>query len=562
VPLHQSHEPMKILLIQPPVRDFYQTSIRTQPIGLAYLAASLVSHGHAVEILDCQTRKKKAVPIPSELSYLKDLYPFEDRSPFKLYSGFYHFGMDRGEIKQRIEGSGADVFGISSHFTPYHQEALEIARIIKMWDRRKVVAMGGAHVSCDPQGVLESPFVDCVILGEGEIRLPLLLDAIERGKKGLLREIDGIGYRIDGEKHIQPLRRFIENLDGLPFPARELLPLDHYRMRQGRSTMIVTSRGCPHACTYCSTRVHMGAMFRTRSVENILEEMKVCWDRHGIRMYDFEDDNFTFDQVRAKSLMRLLIETFGKGRLELTAMNGVSLASLDRELLELMKQAGFHTINLSFVSLAPSVRERLGRPGLDLSFDEVLEALERVGLHAVVYAILGIPGQTIGEMVETLVYLAGKRILIGPSIYYPVPRTSLFQRCQEEGLLPFHPIQWRSTALPIVTSDFNRLDLVTLFRLARLINFIKRKMDEGVLEEGVTLKGLRSLLKGRHRSSEINEVNWVSLLVSLSEERSLFGLRKGSKGTLSVMRIETSKKVLESFFEKGWERPILGSRLE
>ena len=89
---------MKILLIQPPVRDFYRTSIRTQPIGLAYLAASLQSDGHEVEILDCQTEKKRSIPTPSELSYLQDLYPFNDRSPFRLYTGYYHFGMSLSRL--------------------------------------------------------------------------------------------------------------------------------------------------------------------------------------------------------------------------------------------------------------------------------------------------------------------------------------------------------------------------------------------------------------------------------------------------------------------------------
>ncbi|MCJ7664999.1 MAG: cobalamin B12-binding domain-containing protein, partial [Desulfobacterales bacterium] len=122
---------MKILLIQPPVRDFYKTSMRTQPIGLAYLAASLRAHGHSVEILDCRTARKRPIPLPAELAYLQAYYPFDDRSPFKLYSGYYHFGMGWDEIGKRVEASQADVFGISSSFTPYHGEALEIAGIIK-----------------------------------------------------------------------------------------------------------------------------------------------------------------------------------------------------------------------------------------------------------------------------------------------------------------------------------------------------------------------------------------------------------------------------------------------
>ena len=85
-----------------------------------------------------------------------------------------------------------------------------------------------------------------------------------------------------------------------------------------------------------------------------------CHERHGIRLFDLEDDNFTFDQERAKELMRRIISTFGERRLELTAMNGVSFASLDGELLKLMRRAGFHTVNLSFVSTAPIPEETDG----------------------------------------------------------------------------------------------------------------------------------------------------------------------------------------------------------
>ena len=172
---------MKIALIQPPIRDFYETSIRTQPIGLAYLAASLKSAGFDVDLLDCRQKKKTSIPLSPELSYLRDFYPFDDRSPFKLYSGYYHFGMGWREIRQKVEELNADVYGISSSFTPYHQEALEVARIIKAWDKRKIVVMGGAHVSCAPESVLESPWVDYVVLGEGEIRFPLLLRQIDNG---------------------------------------------------------------------------------------------------------------------------------------------------------------------------------------------------------------------------------------------------------------------------------------------------------------------------------------------------------------------------------------------
>jgi anaerobic magnesium-protoporphyrin IX monomethyl ester cyclase len=573
---------MKILLIQPPIDDFYRTSIRTQPIGLAYLAASLKRHRHEVEILDCQTEKKKSIPIPSELSYLKDFYPFHDRSPFKLYSGYYHFGMGWEEIGQKIRDSKADVFGVSSSFTPYHGEALKVARIIKQWDRRKIVVMGGAHVSCDPRGVLQSPFVDYAILGEGEVRFPFVLEEIGRGKARNIERIDGIGYRKNGEIRIHPPQAFIEDLDSLPQPARELLDLDRYRMRRKRSTMIITSRGCPHGCAYCSAQLVMGTSFRTRTPETIVQEMMECQRQYNIQIFDIEDDNFTFDQERAKRLMDLIIESFGEEKIELSAMNGVSYASLDKELLKLMKRAGFKTINLSYVSTDLSTKERMGRPKSTTEFNKILEEAERVGLHAIAYAILGMPGQTVEEMVDTLIYLMGNRVLLGPSMYYPTPGTPLFERCNKEGILPPHPIQWRSSAFPIETREFSSIDLITLFRLARVINFIKGKMDEKELEEGMTWRELFQVLKEKGKSGskvEMKDGNgpsryapsptrngssnrvmtWADLLLLLESERSFFSLRRGPEGGASLSRVESSKNVLDSFFERAWQRPILKS---
>ncbi len=546
---------MKILLIQPPVRDFYHTSIRTQPMGLAYLAASLKMKGYEVEILDCQTGKKKSIPVPSELSYLKDIYPFDDRSPFKLYTGYYHVGMEWEEIGQRIRNSKADAFGISSSFTPYHGEALKIAQIIKSWDGRKIVVMGGAHVSCDPEGVLRSPLVDFVILGEGEVRFPLLLECLGRGHLKSIEQMDGIGYRRDGEIRINPIQDFIHDLDSLPHPARELLDPDRYRIGKKRSTMMITSRGCPHGCAYCSVRLLMGSFFRPRTPEAVLKEMKECQKEYDVEIFDIEDDNFTFDQERAKKLMSLVIENFKKG-IKLSAMNGVSFASLDEELLGLMKRAGFDTINLSFVSIDSSMKQKLRRPKPAVEFDKILEKAEQTGLNVIGYAIMGMPGQTIEEMANTLIDLMGRRVLIGPSVYYPTPGTPLFEECEKKGILPPGLSQWRSSAFPIETKEFGRQDLVTLFRLARCINFIKGKIDRRELDEGIQWGELPVTLreKGKAKGG-----SWIDLLLLLFNERSFFGLKKDSGG-VSFVKEGSSKKVLDYFFEKAWRSPALKSR--
>lgn len=566
---------MKVLLIQPPIRDFYNTPVRTQPIGLAYIAASLREHGHEVDILDCRSDKKHEAPIPSELAYLKAWYPFHDHSPYALYRGYYHCGMSWDDIRRAVEDADADVWGISSGFTPYHGEALEVAGIIKRWNPGTIVVMGGAHVSADPEGVLQNPLVDYAVMGEGERSLPLLLRELEKKGRAPV-EINGVGYRTDGAITVRTPHQFIENLDTLPYPARDLLNPESYRIGRKRLTMLITSRGCPHRCAYCSAHHTMGSGFRMRSIAPIIDEMKECHELHDIQIFDIEDDNFTYDQRRAKDLLRQIAETFGEQKIEMAAMNGVSFASLDAELLMLMKCAGFKTINLSLVSTDDCLKSTMGRPQGVSDFSALLNQAERAGLNVVAYAILGMPGQNLAEMVETIGYLMGKRVLMGPSIYYPSPGTALFETCRREGILPPCASQWRSSAFPIETANFTRLDLLTLFRLVRAVNFIKAKMDEKTIPEGISIKDLCRLLREKmigddpgsfppgsrgHRSEDTrHDMSWQGLIVRLLTERAFFCLQKASDGGIIATRVAQSQKVIDYFLEKLWFKPIAGSR--
>ncbi len=544
---------MKVLLIQPPVRDFYQTRIRTQPIGLAYLAASLRLQGLEASILDCQTGRQCSIPLPPQFSHLHEIYPSDDRSPFRLYSGFYQFGMGWEEIRRKIDAFEPDAVGISSLFTPYHGEALEVARIVKEGDPSRMVIMGGPHVCGDPEGVLNSGRVDYVVLGEGEVRLPRLLKAIREKRR--ISDMEGIGYRNGGKIQINPVEEFIDRIDSIPWPARDLLDLDRYRIGKRRSTMLITSRGCPHHCAYCSAHLVMGNRFRPRSPERVLAEMTDCQRRYNITSFDIEDDNFTFDLDRAKRLMQSIIESFGEEDLYLSAMNGVSFASLDSELLGLMKRAGFGAVNLSFVSTDAQTRKSMKRPSADAAcFDHIVETAVKTGLTATAYAIFGMPGQKLYEMVDTLIYLMARQVLIGPSIYYPSPGTALMKRCEEEGVLPADMSQWRSSAFPVETRDFDRLDLVTLFRLTRLINFLKGTMVHGEMPEGVSWKDLSVQSKDRAQEGPLS---WPRLLQLFFEEHSFFGLVKRPGGVLSVKRIPSSQRVIDLFLDKAFDQVIL-----
>ena len=191
--------------------------------------------------------------------------------------------------------------------------------------------------------------------------------------------------------------------------------------------MLITSRGCPQKCTYCSVSRVMGEKFRVRSPEKVLQEVKHCKEKYGISLFDIEDDNFTLDQKRALQILNLLIEEFGEDELQLFAMNGLSIFSLNKELIENMKRAGFHHLDLSLGSISHRASIQMNRPYDPEKATTVLKQAAEYKLPTTTYIIFGIPGHTLDEMVQSLIYLMGQETLIGPSIFYPTPGTNVYE---------------------------------------------------------------------------------------------------------------------------------------
>jgi radical SAM superfamily enzyme YgiQ (UPF0313 family) len=161
---------MKVLLLQPPVQDFYNTDIRLQPIGLAYLKAAAQKYLPGVQVIlkDYHYgRGRRTIPLPRELAYLKDYYSKDDKSPFSTFHHYYHFGADFDAIAEEVAKEKPDLIGIASLFAPYHREVLRCAEAIKK--RLDVpILLGGAQVSAMPEAMLSHPAIDFVIQGEGE----------------------------------------------------------------------------------------------------------------------------------------------------------------------------------------------------------------------------------------------------------------------------------------------------------------------------------------------------------------------------------------------------------
>ena len=470
---------MKVLLIQPPVEDFYQTTLRTLPVGLLYVASSLRQNGIEVEILDCQaSTQKRVLEIPPEFSHLKRYYRPGHASPFKLFSHYRHYGLSWQDLRERIRRSNADVIGISSLFTPFYREALRVAAIAKELDPQRPVIMGGAHVNACPQQALGNANVDFILLGEGERTLPQLVRALSEARFSAFENIPGLGYKTNGISRLNSPGDIIEDIEALPLPARDLIDPARYTLGGKRLTMLITSRGCPYHCTFCSIFLTAGRRFRTRSINSIIDEMKLCRGRYGSEIFDIEDDNFSFDQKRAARILAAIREEFGGEPLELLAMNGISAANISEPLIDEMKSAGFRSLNLALVTSDRQRQRATKRPGATSHFHRIVQKGAAAGLQMVNYVILGLPDSTLQEMVDSIIHLMERPVLIGASVFYATPGTESFQYCRDRGFIasPELALQ-RSTCFPVETPNFSRLQLVTLFRICRLLNFLKARLD-------------------------------------------------------------------------------------
>jgi radical SAM superfamily enzyme YgiQ (UPF0313 family) len=463
-----------ILLIQPPIRDFYLTAKRTIPYGLSSIAAALIKEGFSVEILDgLATSRSRVIDTPEEMNHLNEYYGELDLSPFELFHHYKHFGYSFDHLATLAKNSGAFLIGISSLFTPYADEAIRLAECVRTFCPDSNIVLGGHHPTILPESVMNSSAVDFVIRGAGEVSLPLLAKALKNGST--LEAIPGIVLRKNkGSVQINEPAR-LKNPDALPLPAVHLLKHQYYRRNNKGGMVIVATRGCPMACSYCCLRK---SRYRKRRVRSIMDEIQAALKRFGVGFIDFEDENLSLDRHWFLQLLNEFDNRFAGYGLELRAMNGLYPPSLDEEIIYAMQKAGFKTLNLSLCSTSKSQLERFGRTDVTQAFSRALHWAEKWGLEAVGYVIAGGPFQNAEESISDLLFLAQRRVLAGLSIFYPAPGSPDYELCKKLDILPDSFSLLRASALPL-SHTTSRTESVTLLRLARILNFMKSLLDRG-----------------------------------------------------------------------------------
>jgi len=459
----------KILLIQPPIEDFYETDIRLQPIGLCYLKSTIQQYYPeiSVKVLDFHSGwGRKSIPIPKSLEYLKPYYQYSDKSPFSVFYQYFHFGASFEEIIEVIKKEKADLIGISALFTPYFQEVIKTAEIIKKYLDIPIV-LGGSHISAMPEQMLKYDCVDFIIRGEGE--RPIIEFIKCRIENGDLNSVPNLGYKKDGELILNPL---LENypFEKIPRPDFSDFDLQNYLYEKKPLAFITTSRSCAYKCSFCSVHTTFGKKYRKRDADSVFQEIIQRYES-GYRVFDFEDDDLTFNKQDMIELCQKLQSNFKPGEIELLAMNGISYMSLDEVILTSMKKAGFSHLNLSLVSSSAETIKMCHRPHRIEQYHDTVNIAFRLGYKIVSYQIIGLPFETLESMIETLLVHVRLPVLIGASMFYLPPGSPISEQFpiqSEEALF-----KARLTSMALETDHFRRSDIYTLFITVRIINFIK-----------------------------------------------------------------------------------------
>ncbi|PIE61375.1 MAG: B12-binding domain-containing radical SAM protein [Desulfobacterales bacterium] len=468
-----------IVLIAPPIQEFYLTKKRTIPYGLACIAKQLEHAGFSCTIIDALARdKSKVIAYPEEFGHLIPHYGKPDLTFFSLFHHYRHFGYSFEHIAHRARQEKPFLVGISALFTPYWDQTLETARAVKRFWPKASIVLGGHHATQFPNACLENKEIDFVIQGEGEGPMVQLARLVKGCTPSTLcsgtdlKQISGIGFRQGNDIVLNP-PFWAATPHGLDETALNKIDWHFYQRRKKAAITILASRGCPFRCSYCAVSASSNhAGFRMRPVQDVLDEIKLQAKSKQIGFIDFEDENLTLKKSWVLALLQGIQTLFKNQDIELRAMNGLFPPSLDKEILTAMKAAGFKTLNLSVGSFCASQLKRFKRPDVRDAHDRVLDMAKDLDMACVSYLLGAAPGQTADTTLNDLLALAARRTIAGLSIYYPAPGSADYALCKQNRLLPHHFTLMRGTAFPVADTT-SRLEAVTLLRLARILNFLK-----------------------------------------------------------------------------------------
>lgn len=411
---------MRVMLVNPKFRLPIDT--RTTPhLGLAYLGAVSEEAGFDTIIFDADIEEESIV-----------------------------------DAIQRLK---PDIIGITAN-TPQVKQAWRTAQAIKSV-KDILVVLGGPHVSVLPDESCQRKEVDVVVRGEGETVWVKLCQIVERGLKanpdfcaadlldptspefsGLL----GISYYThDGQAHHNPDHPAIADLDNLPWPAYHLFKMNHYTNLQpatdavdgAKSFSIMTSRGCPYRCTFCSQSI-MPIKWRARTPENVLAEWRHLVEDMGAQEIGVLDDSANIDVNRLDTLSDYLIDN-KLNHVPWIFVNGIRANLASVEILGKLKRAGLKRTAFGVESGDPDVLLSIDKKIDHDTIRQAFKNAKKVGLETIGFFIIGLPGETEESMEQTIRFACEVDPMIANfSMMTPYPGTKVYEIAKRQGRLLVH----------------------------------------------------------------------------------------------------------------------------
>lgn len=389
------------LLVIPPFPESYSPlaaetpGYSSPPLGICYLASVIENAGYSVAIEDMHIAKLRP----------EDILPiFEKYVP--------------------------RVVGISAS-TPTYPNARRIAKFIKAASPKTPVIMGGMHASALPEEVLNDGDVDIAVRGEGELTIVDLAEHLIRKEKDP-STIPGISFRrSDGEIIHTTERSLIQDLDNLPLPARHLIDLDAYYQKGA----MITSRGCPERCIFCSCGAFVGRTYRTRSPENVVQEIEHLISTYGIKRFDFHDDEFTMLPERAGRICKLI----NKRGLDIEWGCFARASRFTLELAKAMYNAGCRTIQFGVESGDQVVLDSIHKRLTLQEVEDAVVAAKKAGIPEIACGfMIGHPEDTIESIQRTMDFALHLKSIgatsLRLSVLTPYPGTDVFDNAEQYGI--------------------------------------------------------------------------------------------------------------------------------
>lgn len=483
---------MKVLLVSPALRhmDVYQVRARgcMPPLNLMYIAAVLKRGGHEAKIID-----------------------------------LYAEGLSEGEFLARALAFGPDLAAFAT-YTASFDMAADGARLLKKNIPGLKTAAGGIHASYLPAQCLRSGAFDCVVVGEGELTVLELADTLAAKKE--ISSVPGLVTLKDGKAFAAPQRPLVEDLDSLPLPDYGLVDLSKYYLGITRAVgvapaaSVLTMRGCPYKCTFCSHHYGYGGRVRKRSPAKVVEEMRGLYDKYGVREFQIEDPSFTCDPAHVREICRLIKES----GMAISWNCNVRANTSSDGLFAAMAEAGCRRALLGVESGSQELLDRMKKGITVEAVRRTMALAKKYGMRVNAAFILGTPGETLETARQTYEFaLELDPDYVMFSVYIPSPGGELFDGLAAEGRLDLDKVY----GADYITVYSEREPMVELSAVpaARLLALMEEYTRGFYLRPSYVFKRLRTLLL----PGEFARVLWGVALIFSHQFRRLGDRLAGKK---------------------------------